>query len=71
VDESGVRLRDRQSIYPAVCFTPEGMLVVYSTHPADPAGSFAAAVGHDQPDCGGKVALLAYPPCPTDVAAPR
>lgn len=61
VDESGVLLRDRQNIYPAIAFTDEGMVVVYSTHVADPKGSFAGQYSHACPDCGGKRCILAYP----------
>ena len=61
VDESGVLLKDRQAIYPSICFTAEGMLVVYSVHMADPNGSFAGQYSHESPDCGGVRCLLAYP----------
>jgi len=61
VDEAGSALLDRQNIYPTVSFTPEGMAVVYSTHVADPKGSFGGSHAHHWPDCGGKCALLAYP----------
>ncbi|MBF0244899.1 MAG: exo-alpha-sialidase [Planctomycetes bacterium] len=61
VDESGVHLRDRQAIYPSICFTEEGMLIVYSLHEADPGGSFSAQYSHEYPDCGGRCCLLAYP----------
>ncbi len=61
VDDAGALLRDRQSIYPSVCCTPAGLLVVYSTHEADPQGSFAGQYSHLCPDCGGKRCLLAYP----------
>ena len=61
VDDAGVEKADRQNIYPSVCFTDEGMLVVYSTHEADPHGSFAGQYSHLNPDCGGKRCLLAYP----------
>lgn len=60
VDEAGVLLRDRQSIYPSVCFIGEGMVVVYSTHFADPNGSFAGT-SHELADCGGKRCILEYP----------
>lgn len=66
VDESGVWLRDRQNIYPSICFTDEGMAVVYSTHEADPNGSFAGSYSHIHPDCGGKCCILAYPPPEAD-----
>ena len=61
VDDAGMLLHDRQNIYPSACFTGEGMLVVYSTHMADPDGSFAGSYSHECPDCGGKQCLLAYP----------
>ena len=61
VDESGVQLQDRQVIYPSICFTAEGMLVVYSNHMADPDGSFAGQYSHESPDCGGARCILAYP----------
>ncbi len=59
--ESGVQLKDRQVIYPSICFTAEGMLVVYSNHMADPDGSFAGQYSHESPDCGGVRCILAYP----------
>jgi alpha-L-fucosidase len=59
VDNDGVEKRDRQNIYPSVCFMKEGMLVMWSTHSADPKGSFA---GQDAKIGGGKRAILAYPP---------
>ena len=59
VDDEGVANKDRQNIYPAACFTKEGMVVMWSTHGADPKGSFAgqynAKIG------GGKRAILAMP----------
>ena len=61
VDENGVLCADRQNIYPSICFTIEGMLVVYSTHVADPKGSFSGQSSHLCPDCGARRALLAYP----------
>ena len=61
VDESGVQLQDRQVIYPSICFTAEGMLVVYSNHMADPDGSFANQYSHESPDCGGVRCILEYP----------
>jgi hypothetical protein len=61
VDEAGVLLKDRQSIYPSIAFTAEGMAVVYSTHVADPQGSFGGQYSHICPDCGGKCCVVAYP----------
>jgi hypothetical protein len=60
VDETGVALLDRQVIYPGICFTDEGMVVIYSVHYADPNGSFAGS-SHELADCGGKRCILAYP----------
>ncbi len=61
VDDSGAAARDRQCIYPSICFTDEGMLVVYSVHPANPEGVFGGDYAHDCPDTGGKRCILAYP----------
>ncbi len=64
VDDEGVALiagQHLQHIYPAACFTGEGILLVYSTHYADPDGRF----GGGGPDAwrigGGKRCILAYP----------
>jgi len=35
--------------------------VVYSTHEADPQGSFAGSYSHELADCGGKRCILEYP----------
>ena len=59
VDDEGADKRDRQNIYPSILFTKEGMLVMWSTHPADPKGSFAGS--YDASIGGGKRAILAYP----------
>jgi lysophospholipase L1-like esterase len=60
VDDEGADAKDRQNIYPSVCFTKEGMLVMWSTHGADPKGSFA---GQYDPDIGGaKRAIIKLPP---------
>ncbi len=61
VDESGVWLKDRQCIYPSICFTDEGMAVVYSVHVSDPKGSFAGSYSDECPDCGAKCCILEYP----------
>jgi hypothetical protein len=50
---------DRQNIYPSPCFTPEGMVVVWSTHGADPKGSFAEQ--YDASIGGGKCAVVKLP----------
>jgi sialidase-1 len=59
IDASGVEHRDRQNIYPSPCFTPEGMVVVWSTHGADPKGSFAGQ--YNEKIGGGKRAIIALP----------
>jgi hypothetical protein len=59
VDDEGVTDKDRQNIYPSVCFTNEGMLVIWSTHGADPKGSFAGQ--YDANIGGAKRAILAMP----------
>ena len=56
VDDEGVANKDRQNIYPSVCFTKEGLLVMWSTHGADPKGSFAGQ--YDANIGGGKRAIL-------------
>lgn len=61
VDDAGVLRQDRQNIYPSICFTDEGMVVVYSTHLADPQGSFAGGTSHELIDCGGKCCILPMP----------
>lgn len=59
IDDDGVAARDRQNIYPSAAFTREGMVLVWSSHQADPRGSFA---GQYNPKIGGgKRAILAYP----------
>ena len=58
IDATGVEHRDRQNIYASPCFTPEGMLVIWSTHGADPEGSFAGA--DDATIGGGKRAIIAF-----------
>lgn len=60
VDDEGVANKDRQNIYPSACFTKEGMVVMWSTHGADPKGSFAGQ--YDANIGGGKRAILAIPP---------
>jgi hypothetical protein len=57
VDDDGVEKKDRQNIYPSVCFTKEGMVVVWSTHAADPKGSWET----DYKIGGAKRAIVAYP----------
>jgi hypothetical protein len=59
VDDEGVANKDRQNIYPSICFTNEGMVVMWSTHGADPKGSFAGQ--YDAKIGGGKRAILAMP----------
>ena len=60
VDDEGMTAKDRQNIYPSVCFTKDGMVVMWSTHQADPKGSFAGA--YNPNIGGGKRAILATPP---------
>jgi hypothetical protein len=60
VDDEGVADKDRQNIYPSACFTKEGMVVMWSTHGADPKGSFGGQ--YDANIGGGKRAILAMPP---------
>jgi|GEM_PF-183530 len=67
VDDDGAANKDRQNIYPSACFTQEGMVVMWSSHGADPKGSFAGQ--YDANIGGGKRAILALPT--NQVAAPR
>jgi sialidase-1 len=67
VDDEGATNKDRQNIYPAACFTKEGMLVMWSTHQADPKGSFAGQ--YDAKIGGGKRAILSLPSKGADNAA--
>jgi hypothetical protein len=62
IDATGMEHRDRQNIYASPCFTPEGMLVVWSTHGADPKGSFAGQ--YDEKVGGGKRAIIDLPSVP-------
>ena len=57
VDDEGVPNKDRQNIYPSICFTKEGMVVMWSSHGADPKGSFAGQ--YDPNIGGGKRAIVA------------
>ncbi len=59
IDNEGCELDGdhRQHIYPSVCFTSEGLLLAYTTHPAPPDGVFRTFPGR-KPG-GVKVALLA------------
>ena len=57
VDDEGAEKKDRQNIYPSICFTKEGMLVMWSTHEADPKGGWQS----DLKIGGGKRALLRWP----------
>jgi photosystem II stability/assembly factor-like uncharacterized protein len=59
IDASGLEQLDRQNIYPSPCFTPEGMVVIWSTHGADPKGSFAEQ--YNESIGGGKRAIIALP----------
>lgn len=59
IDATGMERLDRQNIYPSPCFTPEGMVVVWSTHGADPKGSFAEQ--YNESIGGGKCAVVKLP----------
>ena len=59
VDDEGAEHQDRQNIYPSIAFTKEGMVVMWSTHRADPKGSFSGA--YDAQIGGAKRAILKYP----------
>jgi len=59
VDDEGVANKERQNIYPSACLTKGGMVVMWSTHGADPKGSFAGQ--YDANIGGGKRAILALP----------
>lgn len=59
IDSRGSQDQSMQHIYPGVCFTDEGILVVYSTHAADAKGSFG--MKNDPALHGGMRALLRYP----------
>ncbi len=61
IDDEGMENNDRQNIYPSVCFTKEGILILWSTHAADPAGSFANGGKEGWKIGGGKRAIIAYP----------
>lgn len=61
VDDDGFMNNDRQNIYPSISFTKEGMLVIWSTHAADPQGSFANGGAMGWKIGGGKRAILKYP----------
>lgn len=61
VDDEGVERKDRQNIYPSACFTDEGILVVYSTHAADPEGSFSNGGTDGWKIGGGKRCIVSYP----------
>ena len=61
IDDDGMLNHDRQNIYPSVCFTGEGMLVIWSNHAADPKGTFANGGAEGWKTGGGKRAILAYP----------
>jgi hypothetical protein len=57
---SGLNGETRQHIYPGVCFLPEGILLVYSTHRANLDGSFTQPEGAWQIG-GGKRCVIKYP----------
>jgi hypothetical protein len=61
IDATGAERLDRQNIYPSACFTAEGMVVVWSTHVADPKGGWSAASNEASKIGGGKRAIIALP----------
>ena len=61
IDAEGVEDGDRQHVYPSVCPMDEGMLLVYSTHAADPKGTFSNGGREGWRVGGGKSCILAYP----------
>jgi hypothetical protein len=61
IDATGAEQLDRQNVYPSACFTAEGMVVVWSTHVADPKGGFSVARPDDWKIGGGKRAIIALP----------
>ena len=61
IDATGMERIDRQNIYPSACFTAEGMVVVWSTHVADPKGGFSTAGPEDSKIGGGKRAIINLP----------
>ena len=61
VDSDGSVNNDRQNIYPSVCFTKEGMLVMWATVAADPGGAFSNGGMEGWKIGGAKRAILAYP----------
>ncbi len=61
IDDTGAEARDRQCIYPAACWTPEGMLLLWSVHAADPSGGFGDIGPELRRAGGGKRAIVAYP----------
>jgi len=61
IDAEGAEHNDCQNIYPSICFTDEGILVVYSTHAADPQGTFSNGGPEGWRIGGGKSCVLAYP----------
>lgn len=61
IDESGKAPEDgkhRQHIYPTLCFTGEGMIIIYSTHHADPKGRFLQGKKIMVEDGGLKIAIV-------------
>lgn len=61
VDDEGTENNNRMNIYPSICFTKEGMVVVWSCHAADPQGSFSNGGTEGWKIGGGKRAILVYP----------
>lgn len=61
IDDTGVAERNRQLIYPSVTMLPEGILLIYSEHAADPTGSFSNGGPDGWKTGGGKRVLIEYP----------
>ncbi len=61
VDDDGIEDNNKMNIYPSVCFTEEGMLIIWSTHAANPKGGFSKGDSEAWKIGGGKRAILAYP----------
>lgn len=61
IDDAGMAERNRQLIYPSVTVLPDGILLLYSEHAADPAGSFGNGGAEGWKFGGGKRVVVAYP----------
>lgn len=61
IDDDGFKNKDRQNIYPSVCFVKEGILVMWATIVADPEGNFGNGGQNGWKIGGAKRAIVAYP----------